>query len=107
MRSSRARRANAFAAPRILKAPVGNQDRKSTRLNSSHTVISYAVFCLKKKKINARLRCKETQFKDLSRVKPERVKPAANFGTPTSGPHHRACDVATCDYRLHILLLVM
>src|SRR5436190_18187034 len=27
-------------------------DRKSTRLNSSHTVISYAVFCLKKKKIS-------------------------------------------------------
>src|SRR5438034_2489759 len=27
-------------------------DRKSTRLNSSHTVISYAVFCLKKKKEN-------------------------------------------------------
>src|SRR5947207_7292033 len=26
-----------------------NEDRKSTRLNSSHTVISYAVFCLKKK----------------------------------------------------------
>src|SRR5258708_27164918 len=28
------------------------QDRKSTRLNSSHQIISYAVFCLKKKKIN-------------------------------------------------------
>src|SRR5947207_4454564 len=28
---------------------VGLEDRKSTRLNSSHTVISYAVFCLKKK----------------------------------------------------------
>src|SRR5438132_10518592 len=28
----------------------GARDRKSTRLNSSHTVISYAVFCLKKKK---------------------------------------------------------
>src|SRR5437588_1720602 len=28
-------------------------DRKSTRLNSSHTVISYAVFCLKKKKTTA------------------------------------------------------
>src|SRR5256885_12207057 len=27
------------------------EDRKSTRLNSSHLVISYAVFCLKKKKI--------------------------------------------------------
>src|SRR5947208_12794730 len=28
----------------------GRQDRKSTRLNSSHQIISYAVFCLKKKK---------------------------------------------------------
>src|SRR5438552_12884451 len=28
----------------------GHQDRKSTRLNSSHQIISYAVFCLKKKK---------------------------------------------------------
>src|SRR5260221_9346665 len=30
------------------------EDRKSTRLNSSHTVISYAVFCLKKKKKNSK-----------------------------------------------------
>src|SRR2546430_13410899 len=30
---------------------AGDQDRKSTRLNSSHSQISYAVFCLKKKKI--------------------------------------------------------
>src|SRR5437588_5025104 len=30
--------------------PKKSTDRKSTRLNSSHTVISYAVFCLKKKK---------------------------------------------------------
>src|SRR5260221_4788111 len=29
---------------------IPRRDRKSTRLNSSHTVISYAVFCLKKKK---------------------------------------------------------
>src|SRR5438034_7202060 len=35
-----------------VRAPGGSfgTDRKSTRLNSSHTVISYAVFCLKKKK---------------------------------------------------------
>src|SRR5260221_5216391 len=31
-------------------------DRKSTRLNSSHTVISYAVFCLKKKNLTLRKR---------------------------------------------------
>src|SRR5690349_23388119 len=30
--------------------PLYDQDRKSTRLNSSHVEISYAVFCLKKKK---------------------------------------------------------
>src|SRR5690625_5565599 len=30
--------------------PVRNLDRKSTRLNSSHVAISYAVFCLKKKR---------------------------------------------------------
>src|SRR3712207_7039670 len=33
-----------------LVRPVVGQDRKSTRLNSSHANISYAVFCLKKKK---------------------------------------------------------
>src|SRR2546426_9106326 len=32
------------------RARRGRPDRKSTRLNSSHLVISYAVFCLKKKK---------------------------------------------------------
>src|SRR2546430_11227147 len=37
-------------------APATNLDRKSTRLNSSHSQISYAVFCLKKKK-NPQLRC--------------------------------------------------
>src|SRR2546426_1531036 len=36
-------------APRIR---IDIRDRKSTRLNSSHLVISYAVFCLKKKKKN-------------------------------------------------------
>src|SRR5256885_13019069 len=34
-----------------LRAWAPSQDRKSTRLNSSHLVISYAVFCLKKKKV--------------------------------------------------------
>src|SRR2546422_7764889 len=35
------------------RAPHLSQDRKSTRLNSSHGYISYAVFCLKKKKTTA------------------------------------------------------
>src|SRR2546421_7610439 len=41
------RRRLGVAAQRVLD---GDQDRKSTRLNSSHDQISYAVFCLKKKK---------------------------------------------------------
>src|SRR5687768_7392765 len=34
----------------VVEVPMPDQDRKSTRLNSSHGYISYAVFCLKKKK---------------------------------------------------------
>src|SRR2546426_3696898 len=42
---------------RSLRGETGHheRDRKSTRLNSSHLVISYAVFCLKKKKKLSRL----------------------------------------------------
>src|SRR3712207_7122004 len=36
--------------PTSRKVPIPMPDRKSTRLNSSHANISYAVFCLKKKK---------------------------------------------------------
>src|SRR3712207_8362528 len=37
---------------RVFSVTKGQVDRKSTRLNSSHANISYAVFCLKKKKNN-------------------------------------------------------
>src|SRR5258708_29761909 len=37
-----------------------DKDRKSTRLNSSHQIISYAVFCLKKKKKNTIELCKKS-----------------------------------------------
>src|SRR6202040_260961 len=36
--------------PGLVPAPVAPEDRKSTRLNSSHVETSYAVFCLKKKR---------------------------------------------------------
>src|SRR2546426_3482068 len=47
-RSRSAARPLGFARLGIAAGP--GEDRKSTRLNSSHLVISYAVFCLKKKK---------------------------------------------------------
>src|SRR5476649_3051623 len=42
--------AGLICAMRSMHVSSNSTDRKSTRLNSSHTVISYAVFCLKKKK---------------------------------------------------------
>src|SRR5256885_12096260 len=39
-----------FVSQRASRSTSFHSDRKSTRLNSSHLVISYAVFCLKKKK---------------------------------------------------------
>src|SRR2546427_3356574 len=44
------RRSGGFGLGRELREAGGVLDRKSTRLNSSHSQISYAVFCLKKKK---------------------------------------------------------
>src|SRR5207247_9222164 len=58
-RSTRSWAARRCGAPKTSKPtpscskagrPCSNRDRKSTRLNSSHEWISYAVFCLKKKK---------------------------------------------------------
>src|SRR5215204_6758029 len=46
-------------------------DRKSTRLNSSHTVISYAVFCLKKKKKKKK---KQNDKKKKKKQKPTKIK---------------------------------
>src|SRR5256885_9314189 len=53
-RRSAAARARSWRSTRCRRSPRRRSrrpDRKSTRLNSSHLVISYAVFCLKKKKI--------------------------------------------------------
>src|SRR5438874_9431061 len=52
---------------RALRRPA-RADRKSTRLNSSHVEISYAVFCLKKKKNNARKRVDVDAAVDYSEI---------------------------------------
>src|SRR5436305_7914270 len=47
---------------------AGARDRKSTRLNSSHVRISYAVFCLKKKNVQNRLTLKNLRIDRLACV---------------------------------------
>src|SRR2546427_6147331 len=57
----RGRRARARAR-RALCDPAHHADRKSTRLNSSHSQISYAVFCLKKKKKKQRIKSSSAEI---------------------------------------------
>src|SRR3712207_7014752 len=53
-RFTRPVRARVHPAVEVLSPPFVGRDRKSTRLNSSHANISYAVFCLKKNKEGTR-----------------------------------------------------
>src|SRR2546430_8749524 len=63
--AARGRLADEHVARKVAaRASRGAQDRKSTRLNSSHSQISYAVFCLKKKKKP------DPRIPDLWRVRP-------------------------------------
>src|SRR5690348_18148918 len=51
----------------LTNNPIWRRDRKSTRLNSSHPSISYAVFCLKKKKNKSQtLHHTNTQYRHIS-----------------------------------------
>src|SRR2546430_1853335 len=72
----------AWFAMRIMnQAMAGGMylaDRKSTRLNSSHSQISYAVFCLKKKKAPRR------EARRLSRVTDEKGRPVINHTAQSS-----------------------
>src|SRR2546427_8989909 len=74
---SRARSIRVHAGDAELAVAVrGEGDRKSTRLNSSHSQISYAVFCLKKKKQKSR-GC-------------ARVHSLRSIGTPRRGHPHES-----------------
>src|SRR5438270_9905283 len=67
----------------------GILDRKSTRLNSSHSQISYAVFCLKKKKNKQ----KEVSVKESKRQRPptqsDQYHPSSHKPLLLSHRHHR------------------
>src|SRR2546422_1590112 len=69
-----------------------NGDRKSTRLNSSHGYISYAVFCLKKKK---KIRSRHQQYPSLEGAK----FPSINFYTQVG--HINPAQSLYYDDRLH------
>src|SRR5207245_8729633 len=59
---------------RIASGAADLSDRKSTRLNSSHGSISYAVFCLKKKRTQCPGRCRSQQEKETQGWCPTTVR---------------------------------
>src|SRR2546426_3039933 len=69
-RRSRSRAAVRGAARFGRSHPAARRDRKSTRLNSSHLVISYAVFCLKKKKHKRYSTLAQIAYRDSQSVSP-------------------------------------
>src|SRR5215211_839503 len=88
-------------------------DRKSTRLNSSHTVISYAVFCLKKKigdddqEAEAGVDDRENKHPDDDRAQQDRQRPHERAGQRL--PHFFVNDTATTEIytlSLHDALLI-
>src|SRR3982751_3222820 len=83
--------------------PVGGAvDRKSTRLNSSHDQISYAVFCLKKKRVHGM--ASATRHDD-SHCSGGRAAARAVAGSDPPAPHVRhahACPAAVCLFFLMI-----
>src|SRR5688572_31230470 len=56
------------ACRNLGRAGASSRDRKSTRLNSSHSQISYAVFCLKKKKKTIKQRKKTCLYSTLGGI---------------------------------------
>src|SRR5438874_7304706 len=63
----------AAAGNGLVEHGTAAQDRKSTRLNSSHVEISYAVFCLKKKKKNQQQRVQTSQGSYLGAYRAPRM----------------------------------
>src|SRR2546427_8888380 len=63
-REDRAGRGRRARARRCAARAARAADRKSTRLNSSHSQISYAVFCLKKKKNTKNFNCTDAYKRD-------------------------------------------
>src|SRR2546422_8011543 len=69
-------------APSLAQSSVAQEDRKSTRLNSSHGYISYAVFCLKKKK--------KTTITSTTRPATPRIRPTMTWTKQASRQPPRA-----------------
>src|SRR5256885_5650141 len=79
------------ATKKAKKSTRKSRDRKSTRLNSSHLVISYAVFCLKKKKTMSKHK----------RSSPMWIHPSLLIGTHFWTVSLLSRDIGTCPHFMY------
>src|SRR3954467_12959602 len=81
------------------------QDRKSTRLNSSHTIISYAVFCLKKKNIHNKI---HSSTDDSRTATPAPLPDTATVSYQSRVPSgfHAMCDLLYCSCFFFFFLMI-
>src|ERR1017187_6334298 len=88
-----------------IDATTNTRDRKSTRLNSSHRCISYAVFCLKKKKKNKihMLYVKKTQFAPMPRA----TLPGAVYRVQDCFAERDAYSTCSCFYTFFFFFLMI
>src|SRR5258705_6890107 len=94
-------------SPRTPLSNSSSADRKSTRLNSSHLGISYAVFCLKKKKIHTTPnKTTAVMHKKIQAHPPTLV--TTTRPTDTDGPHAIHTSVsAICQVRCTIQMQIL
>src|SRR5690606_40292603 len=77
-------RVNSYVIDELIDWDAAPEDRKSTRLNSSHVKIPYAVFCSKKKK-----NCKSLPAPSLP-IGPHTEPPSTPYPHPATIPPHRS-----------------
>src|SRR5689334_23886752 len=93
-------------APRCVAVMV-QRDRKSTRLNSSHSSISYAVFCLKKKKRGGKSLLpllRPAQTHPVLGITRRRLPTAPRYAQYDPLPYHALLPHATCLLRSECVL---
>src|ERR1022692_183901 len=91
------------------RSPAPTPDRKSTRLNSSHLVISYAVFCLKKKNTHTHTHTHPAtthpQHTHKQHTHPQHTPPTHTHHTPTTHAQHTCTTPQTHFFvKVHITL---
>src|SRR2546430_13701660 len=108
LRAEPSKRTDGSAAVNVVFTDAGatkmREDRKSTRLNSSHSQISYAVFCLKKKKLRQHVSLHAEPIADLDfkSIFLRLAYATVGIALPAEDLYRRLASIATAAHRTGI-----